>query len=354
MFEWSERQLQNNAKKKSAAKTSKSVVWLLLAMILVIVGGMIAIISVLATPVTPVATMESEAPFTMPTMPPTEPTTEPTSPVSYPVEEGVLPSTQGIDSAYAILIDPENDLILAEKSAGEKMYPASMTKLMTLIVAIENIEDLDATFTMTQEIIDPLIAAEASRAGFLDGEKCTFKDLLYGAALPSGADATTALAIEVAGSEEAFVELMNAKVEELGLVNTHFTNASGLHDLEHYSTATDIALILEYCLMNDRCREIISTYVHTTRATEQNPNGISMNNTMFNRMYGTEVEGITITGGKTGFTDEAGQCLASYGVTPDGKTYIAVTAGGTSKWHPVYDAFKLYGVVTGTYSMDEE
>ncbi|MBQ7012648.1 MAG: D-alanyl-D-alanine carboxypeptidase [Oscillospiraceae bacterium] len=346
--------MQKETNKKPAAKNSQGVIWLLLVMIVVILGGMIAIIAVLSTPVTPVATLESEAAFTMPTLPPTEPTTEPTSPVQYPSENGVLPSTEGIDSAYAVLIDPENDLILAEKSADQKMYPASMTKLMTLIVAIEHIEDLNATFTMTQEIIDPLIEANASRAGFLDGEKCTFRDLLFGAALPSGADATTALAIEVAGSEEAFVELMNEKVEELELVNTHFTNASGLHDLDHYSTATDIALILEYCMMNDRCREIISTYVHTTRQTEQNPDGITMNNTMFNRMYGTEVEGITITGGKTGYTDEAGQCLASYGVTPDGKTYIAVTAGGTSKWHPVYDAFKLYGVVTGTYPMDEE
>lgn len=274
--------------------------------------------------------------------------------VQYPDRSGeIMQLTDELDSNHAILIDLDNNTVIAEKGGLERIYPASMTKLMTLIVAIEHIEDFDATFTMTNEIVAPLYEQDASMAGFQPDEECTMMDLLYGTALPSGADATTALALHTAGSMEQFVQWMNEKVEELHLEDTHFVNATGLHDPNHYSTVTDIALILEYCMQNELCKEIISTYTHTTRVTPQSPEGIKLFSTMFSRMYGTEVEGITILGGKTGFTDEAGNCLASYAQTPDGHTYIAVTGGGITKWRPVYDAFKLYGIITGTYSMDE-
>ncbi len=274
-------------------------------------------------------------------------------PVMYPErDENVLQLTDAIESSHAVLIDLDNHLVLADKGSEEIIYPASMTKLMTLIVAIEHITDLNETFIMTDEILAPLYAQNASMAGFQSGEECTVLDLLYGAALPSGGDATAALALHTAGSEELFVQWMNEKVAELELQNTHFTNPTGLHDPQHYSTVTDIALILEYCMQNELCRQIISTYTHTTPVTPQSPEGIKMYSTMFSRMYGTEVEGITIMGGKTGFTDEAGNCLASYAQTPDGHTYILVTAGGLTKWKPVFDAFKIYGTITGTYAMD--
>lgn len=288
----------------------------------------------------------------------TEPETEPTEPPKlgycYPeTDESTLILDEQIDCSLVMLTDVDNAKVLAVKGTpDQRIYPASMTKLMTLIVAIEHIEDLDATFTMTDELINSLREQQASMAGFEIGEEVTMKDLLYGAALPSGADGTSGLAISIAGSESAFVDMMNEKVEELGLKNTHFMNASGLHDPAHYSTMEDITVILEYCLQNDLCKEVISTYQYTTRATEQHPHGIELTSTMFNRMYGTEVEGITILGGKTGYTDEAGQCLVSYAETEDEHRYIAVTAQGTSKWYNVYDSFKLYGVVTGTYSLD--
>lgn len=282
-----------------------------------------------------------------------EPVIIPLTAVLYPDRSGdVIQLTPAIDSTHAILIDLDNNTVIAEKGSQERIYPASMTKLMTLIVAIEHIEDMNATFTMTEEILAPLYAQNASMAGFQTGEICTMMDLLYGTALPSGADATTALALHTAGSEEAFVGWMNEKVEELGLKDTHFMNASGLHDVNHYSTVTDIALILEYCMQNELCKEIISTYTYTTEMTPEHPEGITLYSTMFSRMYGTEVPNIMILGGKTGFTDEAGNCLASYAQTEDGRTYIAVTGGGFSKWRPVYDAFKLYGIITGTYPME--
>ena len=115
-----------------------------------------------------------------------------------------------------------------------------------------------------------------------------------------------------------------------------------------------MAVILEYCLQNELCRKVISTPAYTTTPTEEHPEGIYLTDTMFNKMEGTEVPGITILGGKTGFTDEAGQCLASYAQTPDGHCYIVITSKGTDRFQPVYDAFKLYGSVTGTYPMGDE
>ena len=285
---------------------------------------------------------------------PTEPTSDPMM-VYYPepAADMMTIAEDQLVAQHALLVDVDNNEIMAVKgSADDEIYPASMTKLMTLIVAVENCEDTNATFTMTADVLQPLWAQSASMAGFADGEEVTFTDLLYGAALPSGADATQGLAIMTAGSDEAFVQMMNDKAAELGLKHTHFVNTSGLHDENHYSTPEDIALIMEYLLKNELCKEVISTYTYTTSKTEQNPNGITLKSTMFNKMYGNEVPGITIGGGKTGYTDEAGQCLASYAETPDGHLYIAVTSKGAGKFTPVFDAFKLYGIVTGTYEMD--
>ena len=172
------------------------------------------------------------------------------------------PAAEVIHSEFARI--PE---VLAEKGMDEKIYPASMTKVMTLLVAAENLPDLGATFPMTQAIIDPLYLAGASMAGYVNGETVTMRDLLYGAVVPSGAEATEALAQAVAGSEEAFVAMMNEKAAALGLTNTHFMNTSGLHDENHYSTVREIALILQAALENvekmpqSTFDEIIEKYV---------------------------------------------------------------------------------------------
>ena len=329
---------------------------LLIVMIGIALGGIVWLVSdmISSVPRQNVRRTSAPVPTQAPTEPPTQAPTEPPKLVDYPVTDAdtkLLPAP--ITSGYAVLLDVDENRVIGEKFADVRMYPASMTKLMTLIVAIEHTENFDDTFTFEEEMINPLVEQNASRAGFEPGETVTVTDLLYGAALPSGADATYALAVHTAGSEAAFVDLMNEKVGELGLTDTHFMNASGLHDPDHYSTALDMALILEYCLRNDLCREVISTYTYTTSVTEQHPEGIELYDTMFGKMYGNEVEGIQILGGKTGYTDEAGHCLASYAQTPDGHTYIAVTAMGQTKWKPVFEAFKLYGMITGTYPMED-
>lgn len=254
-----------------------------------------------------------------------------------------------IDSANGILIDLNTNKVLAHKNGNARIYPASMTKIMTLIVAYENSPDLNATFTMTNEIVNDAYVAGASVAGFSPGEKIPVIDLLYGTALPSGADATSALAEMIAGSEEAFAKLMNDKVKQLGLTGTHFVTASGLHDDNHYSTCHDIAKILEYALSIPELRKILGTYTYTTKPTSDHPDGIMLFNTMFTALESNTVGNIYIQGGKTGYTNEAHYCLASFAAycTKDTASevrpqFILVTAGGIGKNSHAMDATRVY------------
>lgn len=250
-----------------------------------------------------------------------------------------------IKSEHGVLIDANTGEIIYKKNSSDVIYPASLTKILTLLVAVENIENLDDTFTMTSEIIDPHYRVDASMAGFAPDEVITIRDLLYGAILPSGADATTALGIYVAGTEDAFASLMNEKAKELGLTTAHFCNTSGLHDEGHFCTVGDIAVILKAAIENETCKKILSTYQYTTSATEQNPEGILLTSTLFSRMKGDEPEGAVILAGKTGFTDEAGNCIASFGTTDDGKKVIMVTTNAQGKWPSVFDHIHTYSTL---------
>lgn len=248
----------------------------------------------------------------------------------------------GIRSEFAILIDLESNTVIADKNGDRRIYPASMTKMMTLIVAAEHISDYSELFTFSYTITDPAYKAGASVAGFLSGESVPLIDIMYGVALPSGADATTALAVTIAGTEEEFAELMNKKAVEMGLERTHFMNASGLHHDDHYSTPHEMAIILEYAMKIPLLAEILSTYQYTTTKTEQHPEGILLTSTMFSRMYGDEAGNCEVIAGKTGYTHEARQCLASMAETPDGRRFVLVTAMAQEKYDPIWDAIDIY------------
>lgn len=272
-----------------------------------------------------------------------EKTEEKVQKISYTFGDNVLQIPASNDAKAVIIVDKTTNTVVAERNAHQKAYPASTTKIMTLLVAAENITNLEDTFTMTYEITDPLYLADASVAGFLNGEQVTVKDMLYGTILPSGADAATGLAIKIAGSEENFVKLMNEKVKELGLENTHFTNVSGLHNEENYTTAYDMAIMVDAAMQNELCREILSTYQYTTEKTPQNPEGILLSNTIFEYMYGTEPETATILGGKTGFVNESGYCIASFGkCNENDNEYIVVTLGNSARWPAFYGQIDLY------------
>ncbi len=250
--------------------------------------------------------------------------------------------SEKINSPYISLIDVKNNQLIAGRESETKIYPASMTKVMTLIVAVENVKNKNASYTFAFEMLNRLFLEDASVAGFLENETIDFNELLYGLILPSGAEAAEGLAELIAGSQDAFVELMNKKCDELGLSNTHFMNVSGLYDDNQYTTCTEMAMIMNYAMKNPECAKVLSTYQYTTKTTEQHPEGILLTSTMFSRMYGTEVEGVTITAGKTGYTNEAGHCMVSY-ATKDNNSYICVTAYAGNKWHSIFDSFEIYG-----------
>ncbi len=266
-------------------------------------------------------------------------------------DDALMLTASNIYSDYAVLLDVKTNDILAYRGAELRMNPASMTKLMTLLVAVENISDFNAKYTLTYEMISPLIEQDAARAGFEDQETVSITDLLYGMILPSGADATIAIVQYVAGNEDSFVDLMNEKAAELGMTHTHFTNATGLFDEQHYSTVTDIAVLMKEVMQNNICSKILSTVEYTTTSTQQHPGGILLQSTTFSRMYGTEVSGIEIIAGKTGFHDQAMQCLASYARAVDGREYVLITGHAPTDMDPIRDAFAIYGTITGTYAM---
>ena len=208
--------------------------------------------------------------------------TEPKITYDFGTGTSEIPTTN--DAGSAIIVNLKTHKVVAARNAEERFYPASTTKIMTLLVAQENIKSYDDTFTMTTDITDPLYVAEATVAGFLSGEVIKMTDLLYGTILPSGADAAVGLATKISGGEPQFVELMNKKVKELGLKNTHFTNATGLFDKDHYSSAYDTAVILETAIQNPICRKILSTYQYRSNPTNKHPDGIPMSATHFNYM----------------------------------------------------------------------
>lgn len=250
----------------------------------------------------------------------------------------------GINSTYAVLMQVKGGKIIGEMKGEERMYPASLTKIMTAVVAIEELDSLDQEITLTAEMFAGLYEQDATQAGFQPDETVRAIDLLYGVMLPSGAECCIALADTISGSEEAFVELMNRKAEKLGMEDTHFCDTTGLHDPEHYSTAKDMAILLKYALRNDTFREIIESASHSTPGTNIHPDGITFYSTMFKNLSDVNVTGGRILGGKTGFTNDAGLCLASFAEI-EGREYILVTAGApgnTGNPLHVQDAVTIY------------
>lgn len=248
----------------------------------------------------------------------------------------------GINSPYAALIQARNGRAVGEINGEQKMYPASLTKMMTCLVAIEEIRNLNKEITLTQEMFAGLYEQNATQAGFQPGETVRVIDLLYGVILPSGAECCIALADTIAGSEQGFVDLMNKKADKLGMDDTHFMNSTGLHDPEHYSTARDMAVLLEQGLKNETFREIIESPWHSTPGTNIHLDGITYYSTMFKNLSDPSVTGGKIMGGKTGYTGEAGHCLASFAEI-EGVEYILVTAGAAEGTAPhITDAVTVY------------
>lgn len=267
--------------------------------------------------------------------------------------EQTIAQTQDMQSNYAVLINGATGEITAGFNEDTRIVPASMTKILTLLTAVKEIEKkgqnadgtyaaVDDPFTITIEITDFAYQNGGSSTGFAVGETVPVRDLLYGTILPSGADSAAGLAIYTAGSQEAFVDLMNQELQELGLSGTsHFTNCVGFYDPEHYSTPSDMAMILKAAVEDPLCRKVLSTHQYTTTATEQHPEGIALSNWFLRRIEDKDTHG-TVLCAKTGYVKESRNCAASFEVSDSGTPYFCVTADAHSAWRCIYDQVTIY------------
>jgi len=230
----------------------------------------------------------------------------------------------------AIIVDGDNNEVLYDFNAHQRMYPASLTKIMTSLVVLDAISagelSLDTQVTASAQAVQ--LPPGSSTAGIKAGEILTIEQLLYCDLVPSANEACNILAEAVAGTEEAFVGRMNEKAAQLGAVNTHFTNPHGLHDVAHYTSAYDLYLMAKAAMEYETFRTIVSTSVYTLPATNlSGERTFYSTNALLSNWY---VMGYTYSkaiGIKTGYTEEAGRCLASAAVDEQGRTFYCVVLG---------------------------
>ena len=233
------------------------------------------------------------------------------------------------NSKIVEIYDITDNKIIYNLDSTKKSSIASLTKIVTTITAIENIEILDRKVTITDDILNT-VRWDASRAGLKAGDTVSYRDLLYASMLPSGADATNSLAILSSGSVSNFVKKMNELVEKVGVENTHFVNTTGLDDSNHYSTADDMRKILEYALKNQLFKQI-----YTTRQY-QLTNGLIVNSTINTYNKNSSINTNKIIGSKTGFTLDAGYCLSSLS-NINGHDFIIITLNAEHKDNKYYN-----------------
>lgn len=231
------------------------------------------------------------------------------------------PAGPEISSSTGVLMEASTGTLVYSKGGDELRYPASITKLMTLLVAVENC-DLDETVTFTETGIRD-IAPDSANIGMQLGETMSMEDCLYALIIRSANEVAAQVAEYVGGTEQSFIDMMNARAEKIGCVNTHFTNANGLPDENHYTTAKDMALIFRECLKNKTCRKILKTSTYYIEPTNMNgeQRKLHTHHPLLAKESPLYYEGCI--GGKTGMTIDAGHTLVT-GVKKDGVTYIAV------------------------------
>ena len=243
-----------------------------------------------------------------------------------------------IESQSALLINLDTGEFLFNYNGDVRMYPASVTKIMTVLIGIEYATSDDIVVMAN---FPALSEAGASMAGFVNHEMRTLSEILHGSLLSSGADATSSIAYHVAGSYPNFVALMNETARRLGMTNTHFMNASGLHHENHFTTAYDTALLLQYALSNPDFREIFTTPRYEFVDFFGTPQ--TMYSTFYRLAPTLNVRGGEILGGKTGFTTPAGLSLAS--IATDGfYEFALITFGAPANGMipHITDAFAIY------------
>lgn len=258
---------------------------------------------------------------------------------SLPVQSNQIenwPAGPAIGAESAILLEANTGVILYAKNIDEKMYPASTTKLMTCLIAAENCE-LNETVTFSHNAVFS-IESGSSNIGIDEGQSMPMEECLYGILAASANEVANAVAEHVAGSTEAFAEMMNEKAAELGCKNTHFVNAHGLFDEDHYTSAYDLALIAKAFFQNELLAKIGNTSSHHFEATATQPDDFIVRNKHQLITGAIPYEGIK--GGKTGYTDEARQTLVTC-AEQKGMKLICVIMKEESP-EQFYDTVKLF------------
>lgn len=290
------------------------------------------------------------------TQPPTEQLTVAASPAPTPSATAGIALKLDIDpdmlySRTVILKDTETGNVFYSLDPDKKIYPASLTKIMTALLAAELLPD-GKEYTITEEILDIAYSHGASTSGFNPGETTDKNGILAGILLASGADCSYVAAIEISGSEENFVELMNSRAQEMGLDSTHFVTCTGLHDDGHYTTASDLMKLTEIALKNSTFTRFFSLDTYEAKVVPERKTPFKVISTVFSGLEPCDLGRVKIIGGKTGYTRQAGLCLVTY-AEYDGHRYLLVTGGGegntqTRRYH-FLDAEYIYGILQKTF-----
>lgn len=249
-----------------------------------------------------------------------------------------------LNSSKAILYDLTDQKILYQLNPTEQSDIASLTKIMTTITAIENIDNLDEKIKITNEMLN-FVRWDASVAGLKVGDIVSYRDLLYASMLPSGADATISIAISTSNDIASYVAKMNELAKKIGLLNTHFTNVTGLDEENHYSTVNDILTLLKYALNNPIFKEIYTTKEYTLS------NGLKVKSTINNYNKYLNLDTSRILGSKTGFTLQAGLCFSAI-FTSNNHEFITITLGAkriNGKPYNIIDTLELINYVDKNY-----
>lgn len=276
--------------------------------------------------------------------------------IPFPASPTVINKNQ-LSAHSACLVDVSEGKVTASYHGDEVIFPASMTKIMTLIIVAENLPEesnLKDVITVSQSVYDAMVAAGSSGVHLDAGEQVTVEGLIYMLMLRSDGIAANELARYIAGSESAFVTLMNMKAADMGLKNTHFTNTTGLYDPNHVSSCRDMASILAYAMNMSFCKKILTTESFTvmTHCTQgdnagKNPTYYLYHNLLVSMLGETyrsyRPARLTVVAGKTGYSGrESGYCLATYATDPDGHAYICVTAKSASYLDCIKDYITIY------------
>lgn len=226
---------------------------------------------------------------------------------------------------YLLVYSIDSDEVVLEKNADKQAYPASITKVLTALVAYENITDLNEKVIVTEEDLAGLSIAGASVVGLEVGNEVSYSDLIYSLLIISAGDSAQVLANHIFGSEEKAVAAMNEKAQSLGMNSSHFANPTGLHDDNHYTTMNDLLLLMKEAMSNEFLKQVMSTMKYSITVNPQGGQLVFMHTIQMAKLDSEIVENY-ITGGKTGSTNEAGSNLMSFGEA-NGINYIVITVG---------------------------